>query len=142
MLSNTHSIPLRNLDIGVLRSFLLIADGHSFAETAQRVGRTPSAVSLQIQRLEQDLGAQVLRRTHREAVLTLAGERLLGFARRIVRTNDEAALAFRPGETSSKPLRFGTTQDFAEVALPQVLHRFSLEHQEVELTLRIDRSTT
>jgi DNA-binding transcriptional LysR family regulator len=132
---------IRNLDIGVLRSFLLISEGCSFAEAAALVGRSPSAVSLQIQRLEEDLGTQVLRRSNREVALTLAGERLLGFARQLIHINDQAALAFRSGEAVSRPLRLGTTQDFAEVALPDVLRRFSLEHPEVELTLRVDRSS-
>ena len=132
---------LRNLDIGVLRSFLLISEGHSFAETAALVGRSPSAVSLQIQRLEEDLGTHVFRRNNREVALTLAGERLLGFARRLVGTNDEAVLAFRSG-TDERPLRVGITQDFAEAALPEVLRQFSLEHPATELVLRVDRSTS
>jgi len=132
----------RNLDIGVLRSFLLIADGLSFSEAADRVGRSPSAVSLQIQRLEAELGAPVFRRNAREVVLTLAGERLLGYARRIVRANDEALLAFRAGRDLHGPLRFGTTQDFAEAVLPEVLGRFSVDHPDVELTLQVDRSAT
>lgn len=133
---------LRNLDLGVLRSFLLIAEGHSFAEAADLVGRSPSAVSLQIQRLEEDLGAKVLRRNNREVALTLAGERLLGFARRLIAANDEAILAFRSGEGATRPLRVGTTQDFAEAALPEVLRRFSLEHPVAELALRVDRSAS
>lgn len=132
---------LRNLDIGVLRSFLLIAEGRSFAETAELVGRSPSAVSLQIQRLEHDLGTQVLHRGNREVGLTLAGERLLTFARRLVGANDEAVMAFRSA-ADEKPLRVGTTQDFAEAALPEILRRFALEHPTTELALRIDRSTT
>jgi DNA-binding transcriptional LysR family regulator len=130
----------RNLDIGVLRSFLLIADGRSFSEAADLVGRSPSAVSLQIQRLEADLGAPVFRRNNREAVLTLTGERLLAFARRILRANDEAVLAFRSGAEARGPLRFGTTQDFAEAVLPDVLARFAQSHPNVELTLQVDRS--
>ena len=130
----------RNLDIGVLRAFLLIADGRSFAEAAERVGRSPSAVSLQIQRLEAELGAPVFRRNNREATLTLAGERLLGFARRIVRSNDEALGLFRAGAAAARPLRFGTTQDFADSVLPDVLGRFGQDHPDVELTLQVDRS--
>ncbi|HZB62962.1 MAG TPA: LysR substrate-binding domain-containing protein [Microvirga sp.] len=130
----------RNLDVGVLRSFLLIAEGRSFTEAADLVGRSPSAVSLQIQRLEADLGAPVFRRNNREAILTLAGERLLGFARRIVRANDEAVLAFRSGADARGPLRFGATQDFAEAVLPDVLARFAEDHPTVELTLQVDRS--
>ena len=103
---------IRNLDLGVLRSFLLIAEGRSFAQASALIGRSPSAVTLQVQRLEQDLGVQLLQRSKREVTLTLAGERLLGFARRLIRTNDEAVLAFRAGDEALKPLRFGTTQDF------------------------------
>ncbi len=132
---------LRNIDIGVLRSFLLIAEGRSFAQASALVGRSPSAVTLQIQRLEQDLGTQLLHRSKREVGLTLAGERLLGFARRLVQTNDEAVLAFR-ASGEAKQLRFGATQDLADAILPDVLRRFSLERPEVELTLRVDRSTT
>ena len=131
----------RNLDLAVLRSFVLIAEGRSFAGTADLVGRSSSAVSLQIQRLENDLGVQVLRRNNRGVVLTLAGEKLLGFARRLIRLNDEAAAAFRPGEAVARPLRFGTTQDFAETVLPKILQRLALEHPEAELTLRVDRSS-
>lgn len=134
-------MPARNLDIGVLRSFLLIAEGHSFAETAELVGRSPSAVSLQIQRLEEDLGTQVLRRSNREIALTLAGERLLGFARRLIGANDEAVLAFRSG-AGERTLRVGTTQDFAESALPEALRRFSVEHPGTQLVLRVDRSAS
>jgi DNA-binding transcriptional LysR family regulator len=125
----------------VLRSFLLIAEGRSFAQASALVGRSPSAVTLQIQRLEQDLGTQLLHRSKREVGLTLAGERLLGFARRLVQTNDEAVLAFR-ASGEAKQLRFGATQDLADAILPDVLRRFSLERPEVELTLRVDRSTT
>ena len=130
-----------NLDLAVLRSFVLIAEGRSFAGTADLVGRSSSAVSLQIQRLENDLGVQVLRRNNRGVVLTLAGEKLLGFARRLIRLNDEAAAAFRPGEAVARPLRFGTTQDFAETVLPKILQRLAREHPNAELTLRVDRSS-
>jgi DNA-binding transcriptional LysR family regulator len=131
----------RNIDIGVLRSFLLIAEGRSFAQAASLVGRSPSAVTLQIQRLEQDLGAQLLHRNTKEVGLTLAGERLLGFARRLVQANDDTLLAFR-GSDASKPLRFGATQDLADAILPDVLRRFALERPDVELTLRVDRSSS
>lgn len=133
-----NSIMIRTLDLGRLRSFLLIAEGRSFAETADLVGRSPSAVSLHIQRLEEDLGAAVLRRNARGVELTLAGERLLGVARRLLALNDETVLAFRAAE--QRPLRIGATQDIAEAALPDLLRRFVREHPEVELTLRIDRS--
>lgn len=129
----------RHLDLAVLRSFLLIAEGRTFAEVGDLVGRSPSAISLQMQKLEAEVGDVVLRRHAREATPTLAGERLLAYARRLVGLNDEALLACRP-DLTARPLRLATTQDFAETALPDLLRRFALEHPRVELTLRIDRS--
>lgn len=131
---------LRTLDLAVLRSFLLIAQGRSFVETADLVGRSPSAVSLHIQKLEEELGAAVLRRNARGVELTPAGERLLGFARRLLSLNDETIAAFRVAD--HRPLRVGATQDMAEAVLPDLLRRFALAHPEVELTVRIDRSQT
>lgn len=129
---------LRTFDLAVLRSFLLIAQGRSFADTADLVGRSPSAVSLRIQKLEEELGVTVLRRNARGVELTSAGERLLGYAHRLLALNDEALAAFQRKER--RPLRVGATQDMAEALLPDLLRRFALDHPEVELTLRIDRS--
>ncbi|CBS90596.1 LysR substrate-binding domain-containing protein [Azospirillum lipoferum] len=128
----------RILDLAQLRSFLLIAEGRSFAEAAELVGRSPSAVSLHIQKLEEAVGASILRRNARGVEPTLAGERLLGYARRLLALNDETLAAFRPSPRRS--LRIGVTQDIAESVLPALLRRFAGEHPEAELILRIDRS--
>jgi DNA-binding transcriptional LysR family regulator len=129
---------IRDLDLAVLRSFALIAEGKTFAETAAMVGRSASAITLQIQKLEEQLGQAVFARSGREVSLTGAGERLLGFARRMVAVNDEACAAFRAQPT--RPLRFGATQDFADFVLPDVLRRIRMAHPEIALTVRIDRS--
>lgn len=127
-----------NLDLATLRSFTLIAQGRTFAEAADAVGRSQSAVSLQIQRLEADVGAPLFRRSRQGVELTIAGERFLGFAQRLVQMNDDAVLNMS-GQTPCK-ISFGVTPDFAETVLPDVLERFRQEHPTVELTLRIDGS--
>ncbi len=127
-----------NLDVAVLRSFALIAQGRTFAETADLIGRSPSAVSLQIQRLEDEVGAPVFRRSRAGVELTMAGERLLGYAQRLIRINDEAMLSLSPA--APQTISLGATPDFAETVLPEVLQRFTLEHPRVELTLRVDTS--
>ena len=98
---------LRHLDTAVLRSFVLIAEGKTFAETADMVGRSPSAITLQIQKLEEQLGQTVFARTGRATALTLAGEKLLAYSRRILALNDEACASF--SEPVARTLRFGTT---------------------------------
>ena len=84
------------LDIDLLRSFVLIAEGGSFTRAAERVGRTQSAVSLQVQRLESLVGHRVLVRGKGGAVqLTLQGQYLLDRARDLIALNDDIVGSLR-----------------------------------------------
>ena len=58
----------QGMDTDLLRAFVLIAEGHSFTQAAARVGRTQSAVSMQVKRLEEMLGQPVLSRSKGGAV--------------------------------------------------------------------------
>lgn len=126
------------LDLPSLRSFALIAGGHSFAATAQSVGRTASAVTQQIQKLEADLGQILITRERGRNTLTAAGERLLPQARRMLALNDEAMADFRA--TPPRPLRLGVTQDIAELLLPGGLRRFDAACPGTPIDLRVERS--
>jgi DNA-binding transcriptional LysR family regulator len=68
----------------------------------------------------------------------LAGERLLGYAHRLIQINDEALLSVSP--VAPRKIGLGARPDFAEAALPEMIQRFTLEHSEVEITLRVDSS--
>ncbi|MFT4001404.1 MAG: LysR substrate-binding domain-containing protein [Rhizobium sp.] len=127
-----------NLDVATLRSFTLIAEGRTFADAADAVGRSQSAITLQIQRLEQEVGAPLFRRNRQSVELTIAGERLLGFAQRLVQINDEALVTMAPD--AARSLGLGVTPDIAETILEQVLECFRQEHPVVDITLRIDGS--
>lgn len=128
-----------NLDPDCLRSLIAIAESGSFARAAERVSRTPSAVSLQIRRLEDQAGARLFEKQGRCQVLTDAGKLLLEFARRLIYTND-AAIAALSSTGLSGPVRFGATQDFADTVLPTMLSRFARTHPDVRLFVRIDHS--
>lgn len=125
-----------NLDVAILRTFTLIAQGCTFVEAAEAVGRSQSTVSLQIQRLEADLGTPLFRRTRQGIALTMAGERFLGHAQRLVQMNDDALVQMSGGAPNS--ISFGVTPDFAETVLPDVLDRFHRECPAADVTLRID----
>jgi DNA-binding transcriptional LysR family regulator len=84
----------RHLDLSILRSFVLIADGRSFGETAVIMDRSPSAITLQIQKLECFLGARLLNRSGRAISLTKAGEALLADARMLLDANDSMLATF------------------------------------------------
>ncbi|MEP5759106.1 MAG: LysR family transcriptional regulator, partial [Litoreibacter sp.] len=80
-------------NIALLRLFVLVADKGSFSAAARSTRATPSAVSRQISRLEEDVGTRLLQRTTRQQVLTEAGEVYLRHARQIIEDVDEALRA-------------------------------------------------
>ena len=82
--------PILNLDLDLLRTFVAVADLSTFAAAAAAVCRTQSAVSQQMQRLEQLVGKELFARHGRNKLLTEQGIQLLSYARKILRFNDEA----------------------------------------------------
>ena len=85
--------PILNLDLDLLRTFVAVADLNTFAAAAAAVCRTQSAVSQQMQRLEQLVGKELFARHGRNKLLTEQGIQLLGYARKILRFNDEACMS-------------------------------------------------
>lgn len=128
---------LRTLDLDLLRCFVTIAETGSFTRTGEILGRTQSAISLKVKRLEQQVGRAVFLRSARSLALTHAGERLLGPARHLLRVND-ATLAelFEPDLLGA--VRLGVPEDFATVHLPGVLAQFTEAHPLVELEVTCD----
>src|ERR1700744_434722 len=111
---------LTNLDMDLLRTLATAMDLGGFARAANRLGRAQSAVSLQMRKLEQQLGVPLLRKQGRGLALTEAGDVVLTYARRILALNDETVTAVR-GLDLEGAVRLGLPQDFAEVWLPAAL---------------------
>ena len=133
------SFPL-GLDPDLLRAFVLIADGGSFTRAANVVGRTQSAVSMQVKRLEQVLGQPVLARRKGGGVqLTPHGEYLLARARDILALNDEVMATFHTPVIAGT-VRLGTPDDYALRYLPQILKRFAETHPAVEVEVTCEDS--
>ena len=117
----------RSLEIDLLRSFVVIAEVRSLSRAAARVGRTQSALSQQMRRLEESVDQPLFQRTGRGVVLTHPGERLLVHAQRILRQHDEA-MADLCGTGLSGSIRFGCPDDYAAAFLPSLLRQFSSQH--------------
>lgn len=127
----------RVFDLDLLRAFVTIAETGSFTRAGDRLGRTQSTVSLQIRRLEDQIGRAVFARSPRSLALTADGERLLGPARQLLRLNDAAfAELFEPAMTGR--VRLGVPEDFATAHLPGVLAAFAKAHPLVELEVTCD----
>src|SRR5690606_14184928 len=123
-----HPLPL--LDLEVLRTFVAIAETGSFTLAANAVFRTPSAVSMQIKKLEDILGVSVFMRDARSVSLTQDGEMLLGYARRLLALNRETVSKFIMPDISGV-VRLGSPDDYGERVLPNVLKRFARSHPSI-----------
>jgi len=130
---------LANLDMDVLRTLAVAMDLGGFAKAAERLGRSQSAVSLQMRKLEERVGRPLFRRQGRGLALTDAGDVVLGYARRILELNDQAVAVAR-GISLEGSVRFGLPQDFGDTWLPGVLARFGRIHPSVLLEARVDRT--
>jgi DNA-binding transcriptional LysR family regulator len=122
------------LDPDLLRSFVLIAEGGSFTRAANAVGRTQSAVSMQIRRLEEALGQPLLLRGPRGVETTPHGAWLLERAKRLLAMHDEIVATFRAPAVSGT-VRLGTPDDYALRWLPGILARFAQVHPAVEVVV-------
>jgi DNA-binding transcriptional LysR family regulator len=127
---DTSMVP--NLDIDLLKTFIAIAETGGFTRAADEVNKTQGAVSMQMKRLEELLGRPIFVREGRQSRLTFDGERLLDFARRIVRLNDEAVIAFAKPELTGV-VRFGVPDDYADNVLPELMARFARTHPQVQV---------
>jgi DNA-binding transcriptional LysR family regulator len=123
---------MHDVDTALLRTFVLLAQTGSFSRTGALIGRSQSAVSGQIRKLEQIFGRVLVQRDTRNVSLTVEGERLLVHARAMVGQADAMLARFRAPEISGE-VRFGSPEDFASAYLPDILGVFASTHPAVEL---------
>lgn len=127
---------LTNLDLDTLRTFSVAHDLGGLAQAAERLGRTPSAISLQMKRLQDELGTPLFRKRGRALALTEAGEVALSYARRILALNDEFVETMQGAHVAGH-IRVGCTADFASI-LPSVLSHFASLYPQMQVELRIE----
>ncbi|NEW94805.1 LysR family transcriptional regulator [Rhodopseudomonas sp. BR0M22] len=126
-------------DIEALRAMIVGVDLGSFARAAVELGRSQSAVSMQLKRLEEQAGQTLFVRRGRGLVPTEAGDTLLAYARRIVATHDEATLALG-GAVAPPTIRLGLPQDFFEDIMPSALAAFTQRRLGVHVEVRAGRN--
>jgi DNA-binding transcriptional LysR family regulator len=127
------------VDLSLLRSFVAVKESKSLQLAAARVGRSQSAVSMQIKRLEADIGRPLFLREGRSLRANPAGEELLIHARRLLRLSDEMMASLRAPEAAGA-VRLGLPEDYAAYLLAPVLARFAREFPLAEISLTFDNS--
>lgn len=129
------------LELDVMRTLVAISDTGSFTSAAKAILRTPSAVSMQIKKLEEQLGRQLFVREGRSVSLTSDGYALLDYGRQMLTINEQALNRFK-GEQLEGAVRFGAPDDSGTRFLPNILQRFASSHPSVEVNVALGLSST
>ena len=122
------------LETDLLRSFLAVIDAGSISSAAERIGRTQSAVSLQIKRLEEVTQTPVFERHGRGVSLSEAGKRLEPVARQAVRLLDNSLAQIRSDDLSGT-LHIGIPDDRGKTKLANMIAHFTRQHPQVDLNV-------
>ncbi|MDT1060729.1 LysR family transcriptional regulator [Paracoccus sp. CPCC 101403] len=131
-MGTASSFAIAMLDPRLLRSFTAIVDAASFTLAAERLNMTQSTISQQLARLETLVGSPLIERTARPVRPTASGERLLGYARRLLalQAEAEAALGDPAGSAS---IRIGLPEDIVDAAMAKTFGDFARRHREIRL---------
>jgi len=128
-----------NLPIDYLRTFIAVADTNGFTRAGLQVNRSQSAVSMQIKRLEVEIGKALFDRIGKTVKLTTDGNLLIKYARRIVKEHDAAVAALaKPGLQGR--IRFGSPEHYTVGVLPGLLARFAASYPDVLVEMRCENS--
>jgi DNA-binding transcriptional LysR family regulator len=130
---------MRSLDLDLLRTLCAIASFDSFGAAAVQLGRTQSAVTQQMQRLEEQVGHALFEKQGRGKRLTEHGQRLLAYARQLMAIHDEALRVLQQGELVGH-LRIGAPHDVADTVLPPLLSEIVRNWPMLQVSIQVGRS--
>ena len=128
---------MQNIPMELLRTFVKAIECGSFTRAAEMIGRTQSAVSVQIRRLEELTNVQLFHRDAHKLVLTSEGMFMAQYAERILALNDEALANLRQPSVSGK-VRLGAPHEYTASLLPEFLGKFAQAHPNVMLEVTSD----
>jgi DNA-binding transcriptional LysR family regulator len=127
------------LDLDLLRTLSVIASFDSFGAAAVQLGRTQSAITQQMQRLEEQVGHALFEKHGRGKRLTEHGQRLLTYARQLMAIHDEALRVLQQGDVQGH-LRIGAPHDVADTVLPPLLSEVVRNWPMLQVSIQVGRS--
>ncbi|HXF44624.1 MAG TPA: LysR substrate-binding domain-containing protein [Burkholderiaceae bacterium] len=128
---------MRAVTLRQLRTFAAVAKHGSFVRAAAELHITPPAVSMQIKELEDEVGLPLFDRGAKSVTLTMTGEYLLVYVRRVLATlkeADDAMARLRGAQVGRVTIGMVST---AKYFLPRLLAHFRAEHRAVEMRLTV-----
>lgn len=133
--NQNSQLPLLELDL--LKTVVAIAETGNFSSAAEQLFRTPSAVSMQVKRIEEMLGRTLFHRDSRSVTPTVEGEMLLEHGRRLLALNNQMVSRFVMPAIAGQ-VTVGATDDIAERLMPALLQRFAQSHCCVTVDVVVD----
>ncbi|WP_370278740.1 LysR family transcriptional regulator [Pontibacterium sp.] len=130
---------MKRLDFGQLATFVAIVDAGSITKAAASLHRTQAAVSIQLKKLEEGTGKQLLNRSYNQFTLTHEGEILLSYARKILNLSEEAFNAISNEEVSGV-VRFGIPDGYARAYILNSLKQFISRFPKIRIQIKNDNS--
>lgn len=128
-----------NLDIDSMRAFTSVVDSGGITRASIKLNLSQSAVSHKMKRLEKKINRSLFTRSEGKMNLTADGEKLLDYARRLVRLHDEACANFYQSDLAGE-LRLGITEDITASGIAQILSNFSSSFPHVALTSKVSHT--
>ena len=129
---------MTNIPTDLLRTLVAVVDLRSYTKAANSLGVTQPAVSAQIKRLTQLIGADLFERGGQGVALTSRGERVIARARRLLSLNDEIVGLGAATVRADLIVRIGTPSDYVATMLPGILAQFRSQHPDVRFVVRSD----
>lgn len=123
------------MDPDLLQAFLSVAEHRSFTRAAVALNRTQSAVSMQVKRLEEQLGSDLFHRTRANVEISPAGERLIGYAQRILSLSEEAVGRVREHKVEGR-VRLGVMDDYGTLLVPPLLASFGANYPRIHIEMQ------
>lgn len=130
---------MKRLDFSQLATFVAIVDAGSITKAAASLHRTQAAISIQLKKLEEGVGKQLLNRSYNHFTLTREGEVLLSYARKILNLSEEAFNAISDEEVSGV-VRFGIPDGYARVYIQNSLRQFINRFPKIRIQIKNDNS--
>lgn len=119
-----------------LETFLKIAETGSFTSAANLLGYAQSTVTMQIKQLEEELDTVLFDRLGKTVVLTAAGERLTGYAEKLLQLERDIHLEVPDSGEPSGILKLGVSESLCYNRLPQILMKYKKKYPDVEIHLQ------
>lgn len=129
------------IELSLLKSFVAVVEHGNFLSAANAVARSPSALTVQIKKLEEQLGKSLFTRDARNTKLTKEGEALLPHARRMIAMEVNIFAEFNKEQITGS-VRLGVPDDVIERFPMHTLRQFNDENPGVALIIEVGFTPT